>query len=123
MPSARLKVKSLVIMRRIRWCSGSSIRANITGLSSSGPIGMMESGMVSALSRGSTSAALMSWYRLTTQVGWPCHNARCRPRTPASPRTRRGDAAGIGSRRGAGITGRSVSAAEPEVVEVIGVSH
>ena len=71
MPSTRRKVKSLVSIRRMRWCSGSSTRANITGVLFSLSFGIIDAGMVSADSRGSTSAALMSSYRLTTHVGLP----------------------------------------------------
>ena len=53
-------VKSLVSIRRNRLCSGSSVRGNSTAASLSSPVGVIASGIVLALNRGSVNAARMS---------------------------------------------------------------
>ena len=121
--SVRRKVNWLVIMRRKRWCSGSSVRANITGTLLSASVGMIASGIVFADSRGSTSAALMSSYRLTTQTGLPPNIALRSPGRSRHWANSAGGASGQCAARGRGSTGSSVSDRGSEVVEVNGISH
>ena len=122
MACARRKVKSLVIIRRSRLCSGSSIRAKICGTLSSALFACIDSGIVFALRRGSVKAALMSSYRLITQFGLPRHNANCRPSDDRHSSNSGGGCKGQRRSRGTGTAGSAVVSPSAELV-AIAVPH